>query len=80
MDGWDVLSATAQMEFSSWLLKHTEEGPPSAAIILHCMNCDQHFKLSMNASGNHVDMSWQSLPCPVDPCPYAEAHRASHES
>jgi len=57
-----------------------EEGPLSAAIMLHCMNCDQHFRLSMTASGNHVNMGWESFPCPVDPCPYAEAHRASHES
>ena len=57
-----------------------EEAPLSAAIMLHCMNCDQHFRLLMKASGSHVDMSWESVPCPVDPCPYAEAHRASHES
>jgi hypothetical protein len=54
--------------------------PFSAAIMLHCVNCDQHFRLSLKAAGNHVDMGWESFPCPVDPCPYAEAHKASHES
>jgi hypothetical protein len=54
--------------------------PPAAAIMLHCTNCDQHFRLSTSAGENYVDMGWETFPCPDDPCPYAEAHRASHES
>jgi hypothetical protein len=57
-----------------------EDGPSTAAIMLHCMNCDQHFRLCMKARSRHVDMDWESCPCPDDPCPYAEAHRVSHES
>ena len=58
---------------------HTE-GSLSAAITLHCTNCDQHFRLSMKPGRSHVDMSWELVPCPVDPCPYTAAHKASHES
>jgi hypothetical protein len=57
-----------------------DEALSSAAITLHCTNCDQHFRLSMMACENHVEMGWGSSPCPVDPCPYTEAHKASHES
>jgi hypothetical protein len=57
-----------------------DKGPLSAAIMLHCTNCDQHFRLAMKSAGNHVDMGWELFPCPVDPCPYTAAHKASHES
>jgi hypothetical protein len=59
----------------------TDEGcPPSAEIILHCANCDQHFRLSMITREDHIQMGWEAFPCPQDPCPYVEAHKASHES
>ena len=75
-----------------WVECHSEHGilplsaephqgaPPVALIMLHCPNCDQHFRLSLMARENQGDMGWESLPCPDDPCPYAEAHKASHES